>query len=260
MTLLTYRTIGQPSHKPLLFLHGLGAGAVQTTSAFPALPNTYLIAPDMPGHGDSQDFPPQELNFDRFADHVVELMDELNIKSCDIGGLSMGAGITLNLASRFPERLQKMILLRPSWLHQKMPEHLKLVAYVGQWIEQFGIDAAREKLLADPDFQRLDQKNKPVANSIGGLFQRPVTPASTSVLYKMWQDAPFPSLDELATITHPALVLSTSKDELHPPHTADMIASHLPNLRHQNVLPPRYHEPDAYALALNTIIQKFLTQ
>tara|TARA_B110000908_G_scaffold161029_1_gene204840 strand:- start:6802 stop:7605 length:804 start_codon:yes stop_codon:yes gene_type:complete len=258
--LLSYQTVGDPTDSPLIFLHGLGAGASQTASAFGALPSRYVITPDMPGHGDSQDCSPNDLNFNTFADQVIELMDHLDIDSTDIGGLSMGSGITLNLALRYPERLKKIILLRPSWMHIKQPEHLKLVAYVGQWIEELGTDAAREKLLGDPDFQQLDQENKPVANSIGGMFQRPLTPASTAVLYKMWQDSPFSSPEELQSITHPTLMLTTGRDELHPQSTADLITSYLPNVMANEVLPPRYHEPEAYGLAMNALVQKFLAE
>lgn len=254
---LSYQTIGSPTDTPLIFLHGLGAGASQTTSAFLALPSTYLIAPDMPGHGESQDYQPEELSFDAFADEVIALMDKLDIESSNIGGLSMGSGITLNLALRYPERVQNIILLRPSWLHQKEPEHLKLVAYVGQWIEEIGLDEARQKLLSDPDFQALMAENEPVAASIEGLFQRPVTPASTAVLYKMWQDAPFSDPTQLSGLSNPALVLTTTRDELHPQSTADVIASHLPDVQSAE-LPPRYHDSSAYGLALNTIVRKFL--
>ncbi|MBK1830849.1 alpha/beta hydrolase [Verrucomicrobiaceae bacterium R5-34] len=255
--LLSYQTTGNQNDTPLIFLHGLGAGSVQTTSAFPHLENNFVIAPDMPGHGDSQDFDPSELNFDRFADLVVELMDHLGIESSNIGGLSMGSGITLNLALRYPERVKKIILLRPSWLNEKQPEHLKLVAYVGQWIEEGGVEFAREKLLADPDFQELDAQNKPVANSIGALFQRPLTPASTAVLYKMWQDAPFSDPEQLSQIGNRALVLTTSRDELHPQSTADVISAHLPDVQ-TGELPPRYYDGQGYALALNAMVAKFL--
>ncbi|MGB0993316.1 MAG: alpha/beta fold hydrolase, partial [Akkermansiaceae bacterium] len=242
-----------------IFIHGLGGGAERTVSAFSKLKDHQVIAPDMPGHGDSKDYSVSELGFDRFADHVIELMDDLGIESCNIGGLSMGSGITLNLALRYPERIKKIIILRPSWLHQEKPEHLRLVACVGQWIEEFGVIEAREKLLTDPDFLSLDKENKPVANSIGILFGRPTTAASIAVLYKMWQDAPFADPAQLSTLANPALVLTTTRDELHPQSTADVIAAHLPDVRTAE-LPPRYHEPEAYALALSAIVQKFLAE
>lgn len=255
--LLSYQTTGDENDSPLIFIHGLGGGANRTISAFAKLMGRYVIAPDMPGHGASQDYPSNQLSFDKFADLVIELMDGHGIESCDIGGLSMGSGIALNLALRYPKRVKKIILLRPSWLNEKEPEHLKLVAYVGQWVEGLGVDAAREKLLADPEFLQLDTENKPVANSIGVLLERPTTPASTAVLYKMWQDAPFTDLTQLSSLSNPALVLTTTRDELHPQSIADAIAAHLPDAQTAE-LPPRYHEPDAHRLALNAIVQKFL--
>lgn len=254
---LSYQTIGNPADTPLIFIHGLGGGSDRTVSTFAKFKGRYLIAPDMPGHGESQDYAVDQLNFNKFADLIIELMDELGIESCDIGGLSMGSGITINLALRYPERVKKIILLRPSWLHENEPEHLKLVAHAGKWIEELGVDAAREKLLADSDFLELDTKNKPVANSIGVLFERPLTPASTAVLYQMWQNSPFSDLADLATLPNQALVLTTSRDELHPQSTADVIAAHLADVQTAE-LPPRYHEPEAYDLALTAIVQKFL--
>lgn len=257
--LLSYQTIGNSSDTPLVFLHGLGSGSQQIISTFPNLKKNYVIVPDLPGHGSSQDFDPSDLSFEKFADHVIALMDDLGIESSNIGGLSMGSGITLNIALRYPERVKKIILLRPSWLHEKEPEHLKLVACVGQWIEQLGVDAARDKLLADADFLQLDTKNKPVANSIGLMFERPITPVSTAVLYRLWQDAPFSDLADLSALPNPALVLTTGRDDLHPQSIADAIAFHLTDV-HSAELPPRYHEPQAYSLALNAIVQKFLAE
>ena len=254
---LSYQTTGATTDSPLLFLHGLGSSCLQTTSAFPELKGHYVIAPDMPGHGDSLDFSVDDLNFDRFADLVIELMDQLSLDSVDLGGLSMGSGITLNIALRYPERVKKIIILRPSWLSEKQPEHLKLVAYVGQWIEELGKEAAKEKLQNDSGFQQLVANNPPVAKSIEELFERPETDSSIAVLYKMWQDAPFTSPEALSVITNETLVITTGRDELHPKSTAEVIAAHLPNVETAD-LSPRYHQPEEYGLELNAIVQKFL--
>ena len=254
---LSYQTTGNASDSPLLFIHGLGASSAQATSALADLQGHHVIAPDMPGHGDSLDFSLDDLNFDKFADLVVNLMDDLGIESTNIGGISMGSGISVNIALRYPEKVKKLIILRPSWLSEKQPEHLKLVAYVGQWIEELGMEAAREKLHTDPDFQHLHSTNKPVADSIETLFKRPSTSIATAVLYKMWQDAPFSSSEALAKIPNSSLVLTTDRDELHPQSTASVIAAQLPNVQTAN-LPPRYHEPAAYGSALNSIVDQFL--
>lgn len=242
---LSYDTLGPVDGEPLVFLHGLGAGKSQTTSGLNDLPGYHLIAPDMPGHGNSMSFDPATYTFDSFADHVVALMDHLGIEKCHLGGLSMGSGITLNIALRYPDRFKKLILLRPSWLDSPCPAHLKLVADAGE-MKQADFEAL-------PQFQTLLAANLPVANSITAVYQRP----DNTVLAKMWNDCPFHALSDLATIQAPALVMSSPRDDLHPESIASTIAKALPNSQ-LIPLPARYHEPEAYQKSLNQHVYQFL--
>ncbi|MFT6179437.1 MAG: pimeloyl-ACP methyl ester carboxylesterase [Akkermansiaceae bacterium] len=243
--LLSYSTRGLSTSEPLLFLHGLGAGKKQSTSGLPHLENTHLIAPDLPGHGDSTSFDPATYSFDSFADHVIALMDHLGLEKCHLGGLSMGSGITLNIALRYPDRFKKLILLRPSWLDSPQPAHLKLVADAGEM--------PQAEFEALPQFQILLAHNPPVANSITGVYQRP----DNAVLSRMWNSAPFHSLSDLKNITAPALVMSSPRDDLHPESVASAIANSLPNSQ-LTTLPARYHEPEAYQKSLNQHLNQFL--
>jgi len=243
--LLSYDTLGPNSAEPLVFLHGLGAGKIKTTAILPDLENLHLIAPDMPGHGDSMAFDPETFSFDFFADQVITLMDHLGIEGCYLGGLSMGSGITLNIALRYPDRLKKLILLRPSWLDSKCPAHLKLVADAGEMVQN--------DLESLPEFQTLLATNELVAKSITAVYQRP----DNSVLSRMWNSRPFSSIEDLKTVTAPALVMSCPRDDLHPESVASAIAKTLPNSQLVS-LPARYHEPEAYQKSLNQHINQFL--
>ena len=166
--MITYQTLGSADGTPLVFIHGLGAGKKQISSALTNLPGRWLITPNMPGHGDSTDIDPALFSFDFFADLVIEVMDHLGIDKTDLGGLSMGSGISLNIALRYPERVKKLILLRPSWLDSPRPDHLELVARVTT-----GMGAN------DPDFRALAGRNPPVAASIARSALSPV--ASSNV-------------------------------------------------------------------------------
>lgn len=254
---LTYSEIGDPSAEPLIFIHGLGASRQQTVSALTLLDHRRLIAPDMPGHGDSLAFDPEQFSFDSFADLVIALMDDLGIQSTDLGGLSMGSGIALNIALRYPERVKKLIVLRPSWLDQVEPAHLALVARVGQWLHAHDEEKATMELALHPDYQELAAKNTPVAESITGLLDRRKDDASTQVLFRMWQSRPFERVADLAQIPHETLVLDTTRDELHPQEVATTIAKALLSVT-TGTLPPRYHEGKAYQEALNDHLNRFL--
>lgn len=254
---IAYEVIGEGY--PLAFMHGLGAGRAQTTSALTSLRDTMLIAPDMLGHGDSvSEDSGAVMSFDQSADDVIAILDHLGVEKANIGGLSMGSGIAINIALRYPERVNQLILLRPSWLDEKQPGHLALVAYVGQWIMEDGLEVAEQKLVSHPDYVALYGEVPKVAESIRGLFKRPGHLSHTAVLYKMWEDAPFDSLESLSQIQQDALVLYTTRDNLHPIPVAESIANALPNLKGMQELPPRYDQPEEYGVALNEAVNGFL--
>ena len=213
---LAFADSGSTTGTPLLFMHGLGASRQQPIASLATLPNTRLIAPDMPGHGDSLTFDPDDFSFDFFADQAISLLDQLEIESINVGGISMGSGLALNLALRYPQRVKKLIVLRPSWLDQIEPPHLSLVAKVGQWLHHEDEETATQKLALDPDYQTLAEQNMPVAESLTALLDRRKDPVSTQVLFKMWQSRPFESLTQLSQIPNQTLVLDTTRDELHP--------------------------------------------
>lgn len=242
---LSYETVGSDSAEPLVFLHGLGSGKVQTTSVLTELSTHRVIAVDLPGHGGSIDFDSAKFSFNYFADLVIELMDHLGIENTNLGGLSMGAGISLNIALRYPERVKKLILLRPSWLDSPEPKHLTFAAKPAWQTE--------EELSADPAFHALLAENPPVAQSVLGLFQR----SDNRVLEKMWKDRPFSSLEELKNVSNLALVLDSPRDELHPAEVAKKIHDALPNSSIAH-LPARYQEPAAYQTSLNHHLNNFL--
>lgn len=219
-----------------------------------------LIAPDMLGHGDSvSEEHDCELSFNQFADDSIAILDQMDIEKAHIGGLSMGSGISINIALRYPERVKKLVLLRPCWLNKEKPGHLKLVAFVGQWIEEFGKDKARSLLHDHAVYKELAERLPKVAMSIDGLFARDKIYSHTAVLYRMWQDAPFPSLTSLSKIENQTLVLHTTRDELHPVSVAETIAQQILHCQTRS-LPPRYDNPIEYALELNRSIAEFLSE
>ena len=197
------------------------------------------------------------LNFDQFADDAIAILDELGVEKADIGGLSMGSGVTLNMALRYPERVGKIIILRPSWPDQKEPEHLKLVADAGFFIEQSGLDKGELELEATAAYQALLTTNEKVAHSINGVYKRPQALEAAAVLYKMWQDRPFDSLEDLQSISNEALVLYTTRDDLHPVAVAEGIHEKLSRSSIAE-LPPRYYDNAAYGEALLKNITAFL--
>jgi len=259
--ILRHEIIGEGD--PLVFLHGLGADRRQTTRALSSLAENsgiQLIAVDFRGHGDSVDDSDGVcLTFDSFADDIIALLDYLKIDTVFLGGLSMGAGVSLNLALRYPNRVNNLILLRPSWLNEGCPSHLDIVAKIGKWIEQYGIDKAKDKLQDYPAFVELKKREPTVAASIIPLFTRPQAVSGAPVLYKMFESRPLVALEHLEEVEQRTLVIDTTRDDLHPQFVARKIFENLSNQRNVYItLPPRYIENEAYNIRLVEEIHKFL--
>src|SRR6202020_2667467 len=117
---------GPASRQPVLLLHGLGGDCAQPWAYLDATDGLRRIAPDLRAHGATSYIGPEDaFTFDGLADDVVALLDRLGLTRPVVAvGVSMGAGVTLNLAIPYPERLAALPLLRPAWLDRPIPPHL----------------------------------------------------------------------------------------------------------------------------------------
>lgn len=69
-----------------------------------------LIAPDLPGFGDSSGNLP-DYSFQAHAAYVWEMLDRLGIQRAHLVGFSMGGGVALNMARTAPERVASVTML-----------------------------------------------------------------------------------------------------------------------------------------------------
>ncbi|MBB6431295.1 alpha/beta fold hydrolase [Algisphaera agarilytica] len=93
----------------LILIHGSPGAKKNFSLLIPTLESHFrVIAPDMPGFGDSSKWIPS-YSTRAHARYVLELMDQLEIESAHILGFSMGGGVALNLFDLAPERLESII-------------------------------------------------------------------------------------------------------------------------------------------------------
>lgn len=97
--------------EPLLFLHSFGHNR---NLWFPQL--TYfsergyrIIAPDMPGHGDSS-FDPDHHTVDLIAQHYMELLDAIGVDRAIVAGISIGGYIALRMWAHRPELFSALVM------------------------------------------------------------------------------------------------------------------------------------------------------
>ena len=113
----------------LILLHSLGTSKRLWFQTMQELKAFRSVAPDFLSHGDS-DLPPREFTIQDHADTVIALLDHLQIESVTLVGTSMGAVVGIDVAARFPRRVEKLVLNGcPGWhLEEQRIARLRTVA------------------------------------------------------------------------------------------------------------------------------------
>lgn len=120
---MSYIDTGNSNGIPILLLHGY----TDTSRSFQLViedllrinKNMRLIVPDLRGHGQSsmpaagqcKDAPERCFSQDKFAEDVLDLLDQLRIENVHVVGHSMGSIIAQTLALNHKERVTSMTLI-----------------------------------------------------------------------------------------------------------------------------------------------------
>lgn len=108
-TELSFTTAGEAVRPAMLLLHGFPTSARMFREVVPELSqSTYVIAPDLPGSGDSDVLP--EVSFPAFGQAISELLDRLAIGPRYIYLHDWGAPVGFHLAMQAPERVLGLIV------------------------------------------------------------------------------------------------------------------------------------------------------
>src|SRR3954464_4403577 len=101
----TISYVDEGEGKPIVLLHGFCGSSAYWSDALPDLSEHYrVIAPDLPGHGDSKTTL-ENYSIADIADILKELLDQLNIGLVAMFGHSLGGYITLAFAEKYSDSL-----------------------------------------------------------------------------------------------------------------------------------------------------------
>lgn len=240
--------------KPFIFLHGLGASISQTVKIAGDFPNTQFISMDFPGHGKSPYPKDNDPSFDFYAEEVIRLMDSLDIEKTVIGGISMGAGVSMSIASRFPSRVKSMVLVRPAWLDAPSPKNLKILITAAEY---FPKDFGRDHFSRLESFRNIQRKLPNAALSLLGLFAATQQKNLPKVLWHMVNDTPYTNYEELNRYEIPCSIIANEHDPLHPFDLAKEIHE---NIHHSSFhkVTSRYKDDNKHRKEVRSIISKCL--
>jgi pimeloyl-ACP methyl ester carboxylesterase len=185
----------------------------------------HVVTLDLLGHGRS-DRPADPLVYSMtsFAEQVVALLDHLGAAQAVVGGTSLGANVSLEVATIAPERVRGLVVEMPVldnaveagilafapllFAARFLPFTVNSVRLVTRPIPR-GVVPFWAGIVLDT----LDQRADAVAAVVHGLFYGRLAPPSRM----------------RRSITAPALVVGHPADPVHPAADAAMLAEELPN-------------------------------
>ena len=123
---VNYKIAGEG--EPLLILHGWGGSSDSwlLVQKILAKLNFKVICPDLPGFGKTA--PPAEpWGVKDYNDFLLNLIEKLEINNFFLLGHSFGGQISVRFASRYPERIKKLILCAPSAIRPKPGKKTRMI-------------------------------------------------------------------------------------------------------------------------------------
>ena len=100
---------------PLILIHGFGAKKESWIAQIPDLSKHFkVIRLDNRGAGKSER-PDAEYTMEVFADDINGLMEHLGIEKANIAGWSLGGMIVQNFVLKYPEKVNKIILINTNY-------------------------------------------------------------------------------------------------------------------------------------------------
>ncbi|MEO5951515.1 MAG: alpha/beta hydrolase [Chloroflexia bacterium] len=216
---------------PLVLVHGFPFDSRMWERQLDGLGDEmWVVAPDMPGTGKSEALElDREASMDDYADAIADWANAQGIEKMMLAGHSMGGYIAFAFARRYPEMLDKLILVatRPGAdTETGKEERYKMAAGVEERGAIVAADAMLPKLFASATYEEnkeliesvreiiLEQERRGVIDSLHAMAVRP------------------DSTPDMARIKVPTLIISGAQDAIIPVTEADAMHRGIEGSRH----------------------------
>lgn len=202
---------------PLLMVHGIGAPLELWGPLEPALSDFRTITVDPPGAGRSS-VPEGRFRMPQFAAVLDDLLTHLRVGSASVLGLSLGGMMAQELAHRYPQRVDRLVLASTSCGVNANPATMSLFATPARrYARRHGRDLPTpQRRRTDDDFSLL---------KLHWDLRRAYRPSLRGYLVGLraaWTWSGRPWLHELEM---PVLVMAGSEDAVVPITNSRIIAS-----------------------------------
>lgn len=224
---LAYEVHGSGDHL-LIYLHGilLDANLNRTMAQALAARGNRVVLLDLLGHGRS-DKPVRaaEYRMDLYVEEVVALIDHLEASEAVLGGLSLGANVSLLAAATAPARVRGLVLEMPVLERAAPAVALTFVPLL------LGLHYARRPVELLTGLARSAPRTPfHAVNSL--LSAASLAPDQmAAVLHGVLLGPIAPTVEQRAAITAPSLVIAHGADLIHPFSDAAALVRQLPHAR-----------------------------
>jgi pimeloyl-ACP methyl ester carboxylesterase len=150
--------------RPLILLHG-GLGAGETFGPIlPALSEGHqVILVDLEGHGRTADID-RPIDVRLMADDIAALIDHLGLEDTELVGYSLGGGVAFFTASKYPEKIGKLVMAAAHINSDAMPAEMRA--------QQAQVNAGAVEFLKDTPMYELYQRIAPHPEDFGRLLDK----------------------------------------------------------------------------------------
>src|SRR4051795_12366251 len=224
----------------VVFIHGLGGSWQNWLENLPAVADAgyRAIAVDLPGFGESE-MPREKISITGYGRFVDALLGELGVETAAIVGNSMGGFIGAEVAIRFPQRIEGLVLVSAAGIsieHQRNDAAMAalyrtemITAYAAGWLGKRAESVSTRPRLRKPPLRPLHAPPPPlpaalIAEQVRGTGKPGFLPAVDAL-------TTYPIRDRLPDIAARTLIVWGADDMLVPVKDADVFEELIPDAR-----------------------------
>jgi pimeloyl-ACP methyl ester carboxylesterase len=190
--------------RPLILLHGgLGSGEM-FGPILPALTERHqVVTVDLQGHGRTADID-RPIDIRLMADDIAALIDHLGLDKPDLVGYSLGGGVALQTAVKYPDKVRRLVVASAHVRRDAIPP--EMLAQQGQ------VNAAAAEFMKDTPMYQLYQQVAPRPEDFPRLLDK--------MGAAMAEDFDFS--EEVRSLQMPTLFVAADADMAPPSHYVEI--------------------------------------
>jgi pimeloyl-ACP methyl ester carboxylesterase len=199
---LYYETHG--TGRPMILLHG---GLMSGEMFGPLLPSLaerhQVITIDLQGHGRTADID-RPIDIRLMADDIAALIDHLGLEKPDVVGYSLGGGVALLTAMKYPEKVGKLVSASANIRRDAIPPEMLA--------QQAQVNSAAAEFMKDTPMYQHYQQVAPRPDDFPRLLDK--------IGESMSKDFDFS--EEVRTLKVPTLIVAADADMAPPSHYVEI--------------------------------------